>query len=143
MSGGSNKCEYAYYKTYPSKYFHFVPFSFSSSSSGVSFLEHNTTTNPITTFRREITKAQPKPIFRLLPINPTPNAKAMAIMNKNPCSIIFIYFSPPRLIENRAGVLLSNCVFAISMICKSAFRLFISVVSTQSNNLPSKKLLFK
>lgn len=91
MNGSSNKCKRTYYGAYPSKNFHSLFLSFSASSSGVSFFEQRTTINPITTFKREITKAQPKPIFLLLPIIPTPNAKTMAIINKNPRSIIYKY----------------------------------------------------
>ena len=91
MNGSSNKCKRTYYCTYPSKNFHSLFLSFSASSSEVSFFEQRTTINPITTFKREITKAQPKPIFLLLPIMPTPNAKATAIINKNPRSINYKY----------------------------------------------------
>ena len=91
MNGSSNKCKRTYYCTYPSKNFHSLFLSFSASSSEVSFFEQRTTINPITTFKREITKAQPKPIFLLLPIMPTPNAKAMAIINKIPRSVIYKY----------------------------------------------------
>lgn len=91
INSSTNKCKRTHYETYPSKNFHSLLLSFSASSSGVSLFEQRTTINPITTFKREITKAQPKPIFLLLPIIPTPNAKAMAIINKIPHSIIYKY----------------------------------------------------